>query len=752
MRVETSRFGRTVPAAAAAAAVVLLAARSAPGYVEVAYSLGRLINESTHVVLVRVEKLDRQKNLIIYRKVRDIKGTHPGDAINHNIGKRGFHPREWQNIMKWAQVGKAALIFHNRGASETCIDFYWYQSSGGQWWSMTHAEPYMLRTFAGKPEKLAVAVAAMLTGQEVVVPCMVDGDKNALQLRTARVQRMRASLQVLDYNAKRDFVGWGVEEFRAVHGMPGFTHYAPLCRTGPGAGGVAATDLDGDGRADFCLFGDARLALLHSGDGSFDEISLLARTGARAAAWGDFDGDKLPDLLLATPTGPRLYRNEGRSTFRDVSAALPRRGYHHLTAAAWLDYNADARADILLADGFRGLRLYRNKGAQPPEPHRPTIGAWYYIGPFESHGRRGFRTAYPPEKEIDLSKAYPGKARRQVAWKRGEFPDGRVHSLALFEPRLVQNSVVYLYRELDFGRAIDLPVSLGSDDTLTVWLNGEKLLAEDVQRSCAPDQARLTLKLKPGRNRLLMKVCNGSSEFAFYFRPQRQVPYMAELFEDVSEAAGLGPRGAAGRLKGDHFAVADVNGDGRRDVLYGAGSGVLLLNTPRGLVEAKASGITYRPGGVRPAFGDLDGDGDADLFVPQPGGGKLFRNDGKGRFTDVTAAAGALARLDAHATCAAWADFNGTGQMDLFVGCLHGPNRYFRNLGDGTFADAGGEIGLYRRVFNTRGLGVLDINKDGVLDVVFNNEGQPSAVLLGDPRRVRALAARPSEGASDAPK
>ena len=63
----------------------------------------------------------------------------------------------------------------------------------------------------------------MLKGQEVVVPCMVDGDKNAIQLRTARLQRMKASLKIQDYDPKRDFAGWGVEEFRAIAGMTAFT-------------------------------------------------------------------------------------------------------------------------------------------------------------------------------------------------------------------------------------------------------------------------------------------------------------------------------------------------------------------------------------------------------------------------------------------------------------------------------------------------------------------------------------------------
>src|ERR1051325_6608189 len=97
------------------------------GYVEAPHSLGMVVNLSTNVILVKVDKVDKEKNLIIYTKVRDIKGKHPGDAIKHNIAKAGFHPREWQYTMDWAEPGKLALMFHNGSASETCIGTYWYQ-------------------------------------------------------------------------------------------------------------------------------------------------------------------------------------------------------------------------------------------------------------------------------------------------------------------------------------------------------------------------------------------------------------------------------------------------------------------------------------------------------------------------------------------------------------------------------------------------------------------------------------------------
>jgi len=710
--------------------------------VEAPYPLGKVIRDSTNILVLRVEKVDKEKNLIVYRKVRDIKGTHPGETVKHHIGRFGFHAREWRNIMAWAEVGKSALFFHNRSAGEVCIDDYWYQCYAGDWWRLSHAEPYLLRSFAGKPEKLASAVVAMLAGQEVVIPCMLDGDRKALHLRTARIQRIKASLKLLDYNPKRDFVGWGAEEFRAITGMAGFTHYAPLSLVSPGAAGIAPADYDGDGKLDLCLFGASRFVLLHNGGGTLNEVPLDLNGGARAAAWADYNGDGSPDLLLATPSGPKLFVNrEGK--LKDVSAGLPYQGYYNLTAAAWIDYNGDRRPDILLADGFRGLRLYRNRAGEPPKPGRPRIGKWYYAGPFDNPGGRGFNTVYPPEQGVDLSKVYVGKNGEKVRWREGKFVDGRANNLALFKPECNQNAVVYLYREFHFPAATEMPVSLGSDDTLTVWLNGTRLLAQNVSRSCGPDQARLTLKLKPGRNALLLKICNGSAEFAFYFSMLKQVaPAVPQLFEDVSDRVGLGANGLGGELKGDHLAVADVNGDRLPDFLYSAGTGLLAINSPKGFVEAKNSGISYRPGKIAPAFGDFNGDGYIDLFVPQPGQCKLFKNDGNGRFTDVTAQAGALAEPMGFPTCAIWADFNHGGRLDLFVGCLKGPNRYFRNSGGGTFADASEEIGFHQRIFNTRGLAVLDINSDGVLDVVFNNEGQESAVLLGNPARLAARASR----------
>ncbi|HUT34970.1 MAG TPA: VCBS repeat-containing protein [Planctomycetota bacterium] len=744
-----SRITRRASRAIGLALALLLVPAAAFAYIEAPFSLGKLIADSTNVLVVRVEQVDKKKNLIVYRKVRDVKGTHPGDVIRHNIGRGGFHPREWQNVMAWAEVGQQATFFHNGGAGEMCIQNYWYQVYAGEWWSLSHAEPYLLRSYAGKPEKLASIVAAMLAGQEVVVPCMVDGDKNALQLRTAKIQRMKASLKLQDYNPQRDFVGWGGEEFGPIQGMPGFTHYSSLARTDPGAAGIAPADFDGDGKMDFCLYGEGRVVLLQNGGASLNEVALPVAGGARAAAWADFNGDGKPDLLLATPTGPRLFRNEGDTKFTDVTGGLPRQDYWNTTAAAWIDHDGDKRPDILLADGFQGLRLCRNIAHEAPKADAPRVGKWYCAGPFDNVDGKGFDAVYQPERGVDLKHEYRGKNNQKVTWKEGTFTDGQVNNLALFTPESNDNAAVYLYREFDLPGAMELPVSLGSDDTLTVWLNGTKVHAENTSRACAPDQVKLALKMQPGKNRLLMKICNGSGEFAFYFAaPDNLAPPVPPLFDDISDKVGLGANGIGGTLKGDHLAVADINGDGRQDFLYSAGSGLVVLNLPAGFADARvSSGLSYQAGRVAPVVGDFNGDKAPDLYVPQPGSrGKLFQNDGKGRFTDVTARAGALAQPLGNVVCAAWTDFNNTGRLDLLLGCLKGPNRYLRNNGNGTFTDATDDLGLGYRIFNSRAVAAFNLNRDNVPDVVFNNEGQESCVLLGDPARLAAAAARVARG------
>ena len=228
--------------------VCLLAAAPGRAYIEAPHTLGKCVNDSSNVVLLELTRVNKEKNLLVFKKVADIKGTHPTNEVKHNIGQRGFHPREWQAVMAWAEVGKRAVMFYQGAASETCIGTYWYQCyQEGEWWGMSHAEPYMLRTYYGDAQKLADACVRVAKGEEAVVTCLADGSKEQLHQRKGKVQRMKASLKKQDYDPKRDFVGWGgdgddVPEFKTVEllpaGSPGW-RYTPARQA---AGGTAWAD------------------------------------------------------------------------------------------------------------------------------------------------------------------------------------------------------------------------------------------------------------------------------------------------------------------------------------------------------------------------------------------------------------------------------------------------------------------------------------------------------------------------------
>ena len=126
-------------------------------------------------------------------------------------------------------------------------------------------------------------------------------------------------------------------------------------------------------------------------------------------------------------------------------------------------------------------------------------------------------------------------------------------------------------------------------------------------------------------------------------------------------------------------------------------------------------------------FFDYDGDGAQDLFfvnstrfpgrTEKPGLPALYKNDGKGRFTDVTKAAGLAVEM--YGLGAAAADYDNDGHVDLYVTGL-GPNRLFRNLGGGTFADVTAKAGVGDPGFSTSAM-FFDYDKDGRLDLVVAN-------------------------------
>jgi|GEM_PF-5862659 len=168
-----------------------------------------------------------------------------------------------------------------------------------------------------------------------------------------------------------------------------------------------------------------------------------------------------------------------------------------------------------LAKGPHKLEV--DLGGQRPVGVR--FADWRIIGPFDNSRSQGFATSYPPEKDLDPSKSHIGKHGRELRWIDRPIEAGQMLDLT----KVVEDheqAVAYLQCVVVAERAGRIPLFLGSDDTLTVWLNGQTLLAKDGNRACVAYSDQIELDLKQGENRLLFKICQGNGLWGFWWSDQ----------------------------------------------------------------------------------------------------------------------------------------------------------------------------------------------------------------------------------------
>jgi HEAT repeat protein len=180
----------------------------ASAVIEVIPTLGQVIRDATHIVVLEVEKVSVEKRVIIYKKLADLKGTHPTERVHHQISN-GLSPRDPKIILDWATPGKIAVWFHNGTVSQTCIGQYWYESYAlkeAPWWAMVRGTGYFCSVYFGSADKLRRAVTDMLQDKEVIVTMSsADGQmeyyrgaelKNYFRAGQFNVYRLRASLKL----------------------------------------------------------------------------------------------------------------------------------------------------------------------------------------------------------------------------------------------------------------------------------------------------------------------------------------------------------------------------------------------------------------------------------------------------------------------------------------------------------------------------------------------------------------------------
>ena len=176
---------------------------------------------------------------------------------------------------------------------------------------------------------------------------------------------------------------------------------------------------------------------------------------------------------------------------------------------------------------------------------------------------------------------------------------------------------------------------------------------------------------------------------------------------------------------GGGMAAADFNDDGWPDLYVGVfeGANRLFLNNGQGgFRDATTSEILDEGEAYSIAVGDIDNDGDLDLFQGAGGSGeaqfrsKMLLNIGDGQFLDVLENVGldTLARGNVGGTT--FADFDNDGDLDLLVGISNQIHHLFLNDGSGFFSEVTGQSGLDDR---SPQVAVGDYDEDGFLDLLY---------------------------------
>ena len=208
-------------------------------------------------------------------------------------------------------------------------------------------------------------------------------------------------------------------------------------------------------------------------------------------------------------------------------------------------------------------------------------------------------------------------------------------------------------------------------------------------------------------------------------------------FTERSEEAGF-----VGLFGGLNLVQADYDNDGDLDILvlrgawlksYGEQPNSLLRNDGHG----RFRDVTFLAGlgehhfpTQTAAWSDYDNDGDLDLYVGNEGvRSQLFENQGNGKFLDAAMLAGVANRRNSKGVV--WGDYNGDRFPDLYVSNLGQPNRLFRNNKDGTFTDVAKDVGVENP---TRSFPCWfwDFNNDGMLDLFVSAFSASVSIFAAD--------------------
>ena len=378
-------------------------------------------------------------------------------------------------------------------------------------------------------------------------------------------------------------------------------------------------------------------------------------------------------------------------------------------------------------------------GALTANPENERARHWLWL---TAQKMGGYPAVIPAAQrmEVKLGYAQPTVEFEDIAAKIGVDKTSAGRGLAVFDYNndglldiviAAAHAGCNLYRNNGDGTFTDVSVGSGLD----ACVNGFIIAVGDYNNDGYPDLFINRLGFFPGESQLFRNNGDGT-------------------FTDVTEEAGL-------KVWGPAFssAWADYDCDGQLDLFIANNLGGMFdRKTPNRLFHNNGDGTfteTTEDAGlstqwptIGATWGDYNNDGYPDLFLSNAlGRSQLYRNNGDGTFTDVSAEAGITEYCIG--STSVWCDYNNDGLLDILqftwsnhedviYTLRHGegppgskPQRIYHNNGDGTFTLRDRDIGL-TGCFGTMSGNIGDFNNDGNIDIVLGN-GSPRMDRLEPP-------------------
>jgi hypothetical protein len=145
--------------------------------------------------------------------------------------------------------------------------------------------------------------------------------------------------------------------------------------------------------------------------------------------------------------------------------------------------------------------------------HFGVIQRWLVISPFDSSGGKGFAMVFPPEQKVDLNAAYKGKDGAELRWKEVTTTDA--YGLVDINKQLAKHMGAAAYGFVAIESPAEQPVQIRatSNNAVKLFLNGKEIyFREEYHHGMRFDAHTGTGILKPGRNEVLIKVCQNEQK------------------------------------------------------------------------------------------------------------------------------------------------------------------------------------------------------------------------------------------------